>query len=134
MMIKDEARRITVIEQSLDGKFTNQQAADLLQLSVRQVKRLKAKARKAGMNAILHGNRNRKPHNAVSEQIEKRIIDLAEGELKDYNFLHMQEVLAEEHALDISYSSLSRLLKKHEIKSPKGKGRIKKHRSREAKT
>jgi len=133
MMNKDEARRITVIEQTLEGKFTNQQAADLLQLSVRQIKRLKAKARKAGISAIFHGNRNRKPHNAVSEQIEKRIIDLAEGELEGYNFLHMQEVLAEEHDLDISYSSLSRLLKKHGIKSPKGKRRRKKHRPREAK-
>ena len=42
-------------------------------------------------------------------------------------------MLAEEQDLDISYSSLSRLFKKHEIKSPKGKRRRKKHRSREAK-
>jgi len=39
---------------------------------MRQVKRLKAKACKAGINDNLHGNRNRKPDNAVSEHIEKK--------------------------------------------------------------
>ncbi|MGI6576245.1 MAG: hypothetical protein ACOX3A_10525 [bacterium] len=36
-MSKQEARKITIIEELLAGRFTNKQAAELLDLSVRQV-------------------------------------------------------------------------------------------------
>lgn len=133
MMDNKEARRITVIKQTINGKFTNQQAADLLKLSVRQVKRLKVKIRNGGAATVLHGNRGRKPHNALSETKATKILELAEGKLKDYNFLHMQGVLEEENGITISFSCLSRLLKRHEIKSPKGNRRRMKHQSRVAK-
>jgi transposase len=92
----------------------------LLHLSVRQVKRLKAKVRNGGATAILHGDRGRKPHNAIPESREKKIIDFAEGKLKGYNFTHMKEVIEEESGITISYSSFRRILKRHGIKSPKG--------------
>lgn len=101
---------------------------------MRQVKRLKAKVRNGGATAILHGNRGRKPHNAIPESREKKIIEFAEGELKCYNFTHVKEVIEEESRITISYSSFRRILKRHGIKSPKeGERRRKKHRSREAK-
>jgi transposase len=39
---------MAVIEQTLEGKFNNHQAAQLLGLSIRQVKRLKNKAKMEG--------------------------------------------------------------------------------------
>ena len=48
MMDHKEARRMAVIEQTLEGKFNNHQAAQLLGLSIRQVKRLKNKAKMEG--------------------------------------------------------------------------------------
>lgn len=133
MMDEKETRRMAVIEQTLEGKFKNQQAADLLHLSIRQVKRLKMKVRNGGATAILHGNRGRKPHNAIPESMEIKIMEFAEGELKGYNFTHMKEVIEEISGITITYSSFRRILKRHGIKSPKGGRRRKKHRSREAK-
>jgi transposase len=65
MMDHKEARRMAVIGQTLEGKFNNQQAAQLLGLSIRQVKRLKNKAKLEGLAAVLHGNRGKPPHNAL---------------------------------------------------------------------
>ena len=78
MMDNQEARRIAVIEQSLAGKFNNRQAAQLLEQSVRLVKRLKQKAKKEGTSAILHGNRgNHPPHNSLPETKRAEILRLA---------------------------------------------------------
>jgi len=43
-MSKQEARKITIIEELLVGRFTNKQAAELLDLSIRQVQRMEAEA------------------------------------------------------------------------------------------
>jgi hypothetical protein len=43
-MSKREARKVTIIEELLAGRFTNNQAAELLSLSVRQVQRMKAES------------------------------------------------------------------------------------------
>jgi hypothetical protein len=47
-MSKQEARRITIIEELLAGRFTNKPAAELLDLSVRQVQRMKGEASWSG--------------------------------------------------------------------------------------
>jgi hypothetical protein len=68
-MSKQEARKITIIEELLAGRFTNKQAAQLLDLSVRQVQRMKAEASNNGVMSILHKNRGRKPANALDPDV-----------------------------------------------------------------
>lgn len=133
MMDNQEARRISIIEQTLEGKFNNSEAARLLDRSVRQIQRLKRKAETGGATAVLHGNRGRSPHNALPEATRTAVLSLAKGILKDYNYMHMQEVLEDEHGISLSYSCLSRLLKREEIKTPVPRKRRKKHKSRKAK-
>ena len=132
MIDNQEARRIAVIEQLLAGKFNNRQAAQLLERSVRQVQRLKQKAKNEGPSAVLHGNRGRQPHNAVPEEKRAEILRLATTILKDCNYLHMHEVLETEMKIDISYSSLSRLLRSQHILTSLPKRKRKQHRSRKA--
>ena len=132
MMDNQEARRMAVIEQSLAGKFNNQQAAQLLERSVRQIQRLKQKVKEKGLSAVLHGNRGKQPHNAVPEAKRAEILRLATSTLKDCNYLHMQEVLETEMGMEISYSALSRLLRSQHIPTSLSKHRRKSHRSRKA--
>ncbi len=55
-MSKQDARKVTIIEELLAGRFNNNQAAELLGLSVRQVQRMKVKASANGVTGILHKN------------------------------------------------------------------------------
>ncbi len=55
-MSEKEAKRITVIQAAIEGKCTNQQAAERLGLGVRQVQRLKRKLERGGSFAVLYGN------------------------------------------------------------------------------
>lgn len=131
-MSKQEARKITIIEELLAGRFTNKLAAELLGLSIRQVQRMKAEASKNGAMSILHKNRGRKPANALDTEVAEKICRIYQTELSGYNFCHATDVLAEEKGIFVSVSTVSRYLKSDGIRSPKAKRRPKKHRSRDA--
>jgi transposase len=47
------------MEQVMQGKITVRQAAEILGLSERQIKRLKAGIKEKGLAALAHGNRGR---------------------------------------------------------------------------
>jgi Integrase core domain. len=131
-MSKQEARKVTIIEELLAGHLLNKQAAGLLNLSVRQVQRLKVEATANGVMSILHKNRGRKPANALDPKLALNIIEIYEKELINYNFCHATDVLAEDKGIFVSVSTVSRHLKASGIRSPKAKRRPKKHRSRNA--
>ena len=131
-MSKDDARKMTIIEELLSGRFTNTQAAQLLDLSIRQVQRLKSEAATNGITSVLHKNRGRKPANTLNHQTAEAIIQIYNTELSGYNFCHTTDILAEEKGIFVSVSTVSRLLTAHSIPSPKAKRRPKRHRSRDA--
>lgn len=131
-MSEKDARKIGIIGKLIEGELTNKQAARLLELSERQIMRLKAEATANGTMSILHKNRGRKPVNAIPARIAAEIINFYETNLNGYNFCHTADVLAEDKKIFVSPSTVSRVLKKHGIKSPKSKRRPKKHRSRDA--
>lgn len=131
-MSKKEARKMTIIEGLLCKRFTNREAANLLDLSVRQVQRLKAEAAANEVIGLLHKNRGRKPVNAIPGELAEEICRIYDHELMGYNFCHAADVMAEEKDIFVSASTVARYLKKHGIKSPKAKRRPKKHRSRDA--
>ena len=127
-----ESRKMTIIEGLLNKRFTNREAANLLDLSVRQIQRLKAEATANEVIGLLHKNRGRKPVNAIDSKTADDICRVYENELMGYNFCHAADVMAEEKDIFVSTSTVARYLKKHGIKSPKAKRRPKKHRSRDA--
>lgn len=131
-MSKQEARKVTIIEELLAGRFTNNQAAELLDLSIRQVQRMKAEASTNGIMSILHKNRGRRPANALDPKVVAAICRTYQTELPGYNFCHATDVLAEDNDILVSVSTVSRYLKANGIRSPKAKRRPKKHRSRNA--
>lgn len=55
-MTKKEARRYKVICELQAGKLDGTEASKLLNLSIRQVKRIKKKVKKDGVKGVIHGN------------------------------------------------------------------------------
>jgi transposase len=133
-MSKQEARKVTIIEELLAGRFANAQAAKLLDLSVRQVQRLKAEATAHGVMSVLHHSRGVKPVNALDPEVAQKLIAVYEAEMAGYNFCHATDVLAEEKGIFVSVSTTTRYLKARGIRSPQAKRRPKKHRARNARS
>jgi transposase len=60
-----EQQRLMVLNQVLGGVLTGEEAAALMGVSVRQMRRLMAAYRKEGAAALSHGNRERRPAHAL---------------------------------------------------------------------
>ena len=128
---KKEQRRLVVLNQVDRGEMIGRQVAEVLDLSLRQVRRLLAAYRKEGAAALAHGNRGRKPHHALNEGQRKQVLALAQSTYTGCNTQHFTELLAEREGIALSRSSVRRILLKVGIKSPRKRLPPKHRRRRE---
>jgi transposase len=112
-----EAEILTRLEA---GTLDMETAADLLGVSERQVRRLRARFRQEGMAAVVHGNSGRAPANRTEPEVRERILALAgpQGKYHDLNVCHLQELLEREEQITIGRSTLDRLLKQAGLRQP----------------
>jgi transposase len=104
-------RRFDIIRSTLEEKMTIRQAVQILDLSRRQVQRLKKRVRTKGPPGILHGNTGRKPPHAFSPELKHRVIALAKSTYFDFNFSHLSDILVTEEGLHINRETLRRWLR-----------------------
>jgi transposase len=114
-----EQQRVMVLNQVQRGELTGSQAAELMSLSLRQVRRLLAGYRSEGVAALAHGNRGRGSAHAIPEETRKRVVALAQHPYGGLNHYHLQELLAEREGLALSRSSVWRILTASGIASPR---------------
>jgi transposase len=131
---RNELKRMKVLERVLSGSMTYAEGAETLGVSSRQLRRLKTKYLKEGELGIIHGNRGRKPNNAISEELRQRVVRLYEEKYYDSNFSHLSQLLREHDGIDISPSSVGRILKLSGKAAKHQRRRVKKHRPRERRT
>lgn len=132
-MIQKEIVRLRVINQTIDKILTIREAAELLDLSERQVIRLKKGVVEEGPAFIIHKNRGRKPKHAISDKTKDTIIGFKGKKYAEANFSHFQELLEEHEKLKVSYPTVYRVLTRAGIKSPKSHRKHKTHHRRKRK-
>src|ERR1035437_7122511 len=97
-----EFQRVKVIENAAGGGLSVREAARLLQLSQRQVQRLKRRYRPDSLAWVQHGNRGRPMPWAVSIPDRKSVLRLARGKYQGFNDSHLAEKLRLEENLSVS--------------------------------
>ena len=105
------------------------QAAETMGVSERHTKRLLAAYRKHGAVALAHGNRGRRPHNAIPEAAAAAVVRLASNGYAGANHSHFTELLREREGIDLSRPTVRRILVKAGIGSPRSR-RFQQHRFR----
>lgn len=113
-----EQRRLVILNQLEAGALVNAEAAELMGLSVRQLRRLRSRYRERGAAALSHGNRGRQPSNAVEEALSRRIVQLATTKYAGFNQQHLTEMLAEEEGIRVSRPTVHRILRGAGIPAP----------------
>lgn len=134
IMTNKELTRLHVLKACIEGHITNNDAANRLHLTPRRIQQLKKAIMLYGDAAIIHGNTGKSNKQALSKELANKILDMKKHSFyKDCNFTHFREIILEQLAVNISYSSLYRLFSKNAVKSPKSRRRKKKiiHKSRE---
>ena len=74
---QQEQARIQFLNSVLEYQLSIAQAAEIMGVSERHTKRLLTAYRKDGAAALAHGNRGRRPHNAVPEAAVAAVVKLA---------------------------------------------------------
>lgn len=97
-------QRLYVLTHVLAGEVTVAQAAAVLRLSTRQVRRLVDRYRDDGAAALVHGNRGRTPVNRIEPAVRTRLVELATTEFAGFNPVHLAETLAEEGHTELAVS------------------------------
>lgn len=109
-----EANRLQVIQQCLDKIIKVENAAMLLNLTERQIYRLKAKLKEKGVNGIMHGNRGREPANKPIKEKKQEIVDLFKLKYFDFNFAHFTEQLEIKENIKVSPETTRLILWDHQ--------------------
>jgi transposase len=128
-MSKREWKRVDALERIGAGKFTGGEAAEVLGVSTRQVRRLRRAVERGGAAGVLHGNRGREPSNRISEEVREQVVELRRKKYAGFNDQHFTEKLCEVEGLQISRASVQRLLRAAGIGPPRRR-RAPKHRRR----
>jgi transposase len=124
-------KRAFVLNQLLSRVVDVGEAAQLLGLSPRQIKRLKARYRVHGPAALVHGNQGRSPWQAVSAAREARVLELAQGRYAGFNHQHLTEMLVESEGLSLHRTTVRRILLKAGLRSPRTRRSVGHRRRRE---
>ena len=128
-MSQKEFQRVKVIENAAGGRLSVREASRLLQLSERQVQRLKRRYQPDSVDWVQHGNRGRSVSWAVSLPQKQLILTLARGKYQGFNDSHLTEKLRDEEKLSVSRETVRRILRAAKMASPQ-KRRPRQYRSR----
>jgi transposase len=124
-----ELQRVAVISACVKGELACARAAELLDLTPRQIKRLKTRYRQGSSAALAHASRGRPSPRRLPEPTRARILKLARTRYVGFNDHHLCEKLCEVERLSIGRETLRRLLRSAGIGSPR-KRRAPTHRQR----
>lgn len=130
-----DVKKLIVIQSVIDKKRTGQEASQALGLSERQIWRLVKEVKEKGNEGIIHKNTFNNNHKKFNDDIINKIIELKKSynyELTNFN--HFRDLLEEKENINISYSSLYRILKNNGFISKNKHKDRKIHRRRKRKS
>ncbi len=105
-----EQDRLWVMNGVVGREWAVAEAAQVLGVSERHTWRLLAAYKEEGAAALAHGNRGRLPANATPAGIQTQVIALARERYLGVNHVHFTELLAEREGIQLSRSTVRRLL------------------------
>ncbi len=120
---------LDAVERIGRGTLTVREAAQVLGLCERQVRRLRRAVRERGVRGVVHGNTGRAPQHRIAETVREQIVELRRKTYVGFNDQHFTEKLCEVEGIRISRASVQRLLRAAGIGPPRRR-RPPKHRRR----
>ena len=101
-----ELRHHEVIRKALDGKYTNRQAAEELDLTVRQVQRLKIRVRENGAEDLVHKSRGKIGKKKINPKMIEQAVELIKTNYWDFGPTFASEKLLENHEIKLGIETV----------------------------
>ncbi|MEW6056757.1 MAG: ISNCY family transposase [Bdellovibrionota bacterium] len=95
--------RKEVITRALRREITWIAAAEILGLSARQIRRIKARYEKYGVEGFVDHRRHKPSHRKIPAPIHEQVLRLYREEYFDFSVMHFHEKLIKDHKIKVSY-------------------------------
>lgn len=133
-MVAREAKAMTryeILMKATVGKLTWSQAADVLGVSPRHMRRIRADYQDHGVHALRDKRGGRPRKKRIKEETVALICQLKRDTYEDFSIKHFHEKLTDEHGVDISYSWTKQILQNAGVvKKARGRGKYFRKRER----
>jgi hypothetical protein len=106
MMSGKDLRRVHVIRQVVDRTLTQVEAARLLGLTDRQIRRLIRQVEQAGDQGLVHRGRGKPSNRRIAAPVKAKVLRLYAAQYGDFGPTLAAEKLAERHGITISAETL----------------------------
>jgi transposase len=130
-MSKREISRLEVMQRLKDKRLSQKEAAHLLGVSVRQVKRLWRAYRKQGAKGLISQRRGEPSNYHINAAVSQQSLDLIKEKYVDFGPTLAHEKLREVHKIEISRESVRKLMIAEGIWKPKRAKQPSTHQMRE---
>jgi hypothetical protein len=94
-----EVKKYDIIKKVINKDLNGSEAAELLSLTVRHIRRLKGKVVNDGIKGLIHGNRGKPGNRSIPNKEKKEIIILLHKHYSDFGPLLASEKLDERHGI-----------------------------------
>jgi transposase len=118
-MSKQELTRLEVMQRIKDKRLTQKEAARMLNLSVRQIKRLYQAYKAQGARGLVSQRRGKPSNNRLDPATQQKAIDLIYAHYRDFGPTLAHEKLTEKHDLRISRESVRGIMIAEGLWKPK---------------
>ena len=105
-IIRMNGKELRVIEEIIERRITQRQAASIVNLSERQIRRIVKRVRTEGDSGIIHHSRNRLSNRKIQTKIKEEVVNLYREKYSDFGPTLANEKLFEINKIKISISTL----------------------------
>ena len=119
IMSLSEVKKYDIIKKVINKELNGREAAELLNLTTRHIRRLKKKVNKAGIKALVHGNRGKPGNCRLPDKEKERIADLIKQKYSDFGPTLATEKLIELDKIERSLGSVRSIMINEKIWRPK---------------
>ena len=109
-MSSPELTRLEIMNRLEAKRLTQKEAAEILGLSIRQIKRIWRSYRQYGAAGLVSKKRGKPSNNCLKQEIKQQALDLLYQHYYDFGPTLAQEKLVERHQLKLSIGSVRKLM------------------------
>jgi transposase len=130
-MNKREITRLEIMQRLKEKRLTQKEAAGMMGISTRQVKRLWRAYRKKGAQGLVSKRRGKPSNHRLDAGVAQQALDLIKEKYEDFGPTLAHEKLTEEHHLQLSRESVRRIMIEEGVWKPKRAKQPSAHQMRE---
>jgi len=130
-MSNKEITRLEAMQRIKDKRLTQKEAARMLNLSVRQIKRLYRAYKAHGARGLVSQRRGKASNHQMDGETQQKAIDLICEQYRDFGPTLAHEKLTEQHQLQISRESVRKIMIEEGLWKPRRAKKSETHQMRE---